>query len=271
MSIPAGVFQAQKKDGTIYYRASITFSGKHISLGSYPDAMQAHHAYLAASSLLNGNWFNCCVEDYSHLNLPLSFEKWVILLNFRNNGIYSHTPIYLHHRYFTYHFDIMTPLKFDADDLFYYMAHKIMRRGGHFFVADYGMQTSLLSRYGIHSHSVADRDYRFINGDPLDFRYSNIELINRYHGVTRRLHHGRDIFTSRIHIHGNFIIGRYTTEQEAAISYNKAADLLKEKGFLRNYARNYIEDLSERDYAKLYASIRISKKIRNLTFPNFGC
>ena len=33
-----GVFRAVKKDGTVYYRASLTRHGKHISLGSYPVA-----------------------------------------------------------------------------------------------------------------------------------------------------------------------------------------------------------------------------------------
>ena len=29
-----------------------------------------------------------------------------------------------------------------------------MKRGGHLFVAEYGMQTSVLSRYGIRSYAV---------------------------------------------------------------------------------------------------------------------
>ena len=40
-----GIFRAIKKDGTVYYRASLTYRGKHISLGSYRDAGQAHSAY----------------------------------------------------------------------------------------------------------------------------------------------------------------------------------------------------------------------------------
>ncbi len=260
-----GVFSAKKKDGTYYYRSSITYHSKHISLGSYLIAEEAHIAYLAASKILNTKeapFAHCTVEDYAALNLPLPFEKWVCLLNFRDNGIYCHTPIYLKNRFFLYYLDSSTPLKFDADDLFYYMRRKIMRRGKHLFVSDYGMQVSLLSRYGVRSHAVAGRDYRFVNGDELDFRYSNIEIINRYHGVTRRLHRGKDIFTARIHINGNFLIGRYLTEHEAAIAYNKAADFLNRNGCSKNFPRNYIEELSERDYAKLYANIRIGRKIR---------
>ena len=30
-----GVFQAKKKNGSLYYRSSLTYRAKHISLGSY--------------------------------------------------------------------------------------------------------------------------------------------------------------------------------------------------------------------------------------------
>ena len=48
-----GIFRAVKKDGTVYYRASLTYRGKHISLGSYRDAAQAHSAYEEGIRLLN--------------------------------------------------------------------------------------------------------------------------------------------------------------------------------------------------------------------------
>ena len=44
-----GVYQAVKKDGTIYYRSSITYQGKHISLGSYSTEEEAHRASVDAS------------------------------------------------------------------------------------------------------------------------------------------------------------------------------------------------------------------------------
>lgn len=261
-----GVYPAKKKDGSIYYRASITYRSKHISLGSYSDKALAHQAYQTASVLVTPGlkpYCSCSITDYSLYGSPLSFEKWVSLLNFRDNEIYCRTPIYLQHRYFTYYLDANTPLKFDTDDLFFYMRHKIMRRGGHLFVADYGMQLTILSRYGIHSYAAAGRDYRFVNGDPLDFRYANIEVINRYHGVTHRLHHGHDIYTARIHIQGDYIVGRYVTETEAAVAYNKAVHLLRQKGIRKNYPENFLEELNEREYARIYASVRISKKLRD--------
>ena len=37
-----GVFQARKKNGDIYFRSSVTFRGKHISLGSFATQEEAH-------------------------------------------------------------------------------------------------------------------------------------------------------------------------------------------------------------------------------------
>ena len=48
-----GVFQAQKKDGTIYFRSSFTFKNKHISLGSYPNELQASRAYREACLIMS--------------------------------------------------------------------------------------------------------------------------------------------------------------------------------------------------------------------------
>lgn len=113
----------------------------------------------------------------------LSFDKAVCLLNFRDNHLYFHNPIYLRKGYFSYFLSNDMELKFDIDDLFYYAGHRIQKRQGHLFVSDYGMQYSILSRYGIKPYAVTGRDYLFFNGDTHDFRYSNILNINRYHGV----------------------------------------------------------------------------------------
>ena len=47
-----GVYRATKKNGEIYYRSSLTYRHRHISLGSYQDALLAHLAYRAASRLI---------------------------------------------------------------------------------------------------------------------------------------------------------------------------------------------------------------------------
>lgn len=260
MPLLPGVYQATKKDGTIYYRTSFTYKNKHISLGSYPTPEDSHSAYLEAITVTKDH--TIVLDSYIQNRHILSFDKWVVLLNFRDNGLYFKNPIYLKDRYFLYYLNHKDVLKFDVDDLFYYSTHKIMKRGNHLFVADYGMQVSILSRYGIHSFSVPGRDYRFVNGDSTDYRYGNIEIINRYMGVRRELVKGLYQYITKVHIVGDFIVGRYPTEIEAAVAYNKAVNFLKEKGIVKNFTTNYIEELDEISYAAMYNRIRISKNLR---------
>lgn len=258
-----GVYTAQKKNGSTYYRSSITFRGKHISLGSFDTPYAAHRAYLAADALLHDTALT--LEDYSK-NMTLSFEKWVILTNFRDNGLYLSTPIYAKKRFILYYLSLDYVLKFDMDDLFYYAKHKIMRRGGHLFVADYGMQVNILNRYGIKNYGVEGRDYRFVNGDSTDFRYENIEILNSYHGVMPILKGQNTLYKAFIHLNGNYSIGTYETAEEAAIAYNKAIDILQKNGVKKNFTPNYLEGISASSYAEIYVRLPVSKNI--LTFPH---
>lgn len=258
----AGVYQARKKDGTMYYRASITIKNKHISLGSFPDEKTAHRAYVQAGELMKNP--DLAVDDYPP-DCVIDFKKWVILVNFRDNGIYIKTPIYLKERYFNYYFSPEDYLLFDSDDLFYYSTHSIMRRGGHLFVADFGMQVNVLSRYGIRSFAAVGRDYFFINGNRSDFRSANLRIVNRYHGV-RRVEQGASvIYETRIHVRGDLLVGRYESEEEAAVAYNKAAQTLIRNGIEKDFPANYLEEMSEEAYRELYRRVRISKNVKNYT------
>ena len=254
-----GVYQSTLKNGKIYYRASVTYRGKHISLGSYSSEAEANDAYLYAGKVLSDN-SAIKLERYPD-SCPLPFHKWVVLINFRDNLIYFKTPIYLKKRYFLYYIDSNNCLRFDAEDLFYYAHHKIMKRGGHLFVSDYGMQVNILSRYGIKNYAIAGKDYLFVNGDDHDFSYHNIEIINPYHGVTKVFKKGIPYFIAKIHINGDYLIGRYKSESEAAIAYNKAALLLRNKGLEKNYPQNYIEGMDEITYASMFQKLRISKRL----------
>lgn len=254
-----GVYQSFKKNGEIYYRASVTYRGKHISLGSYPCEESANKAYLLAVKILTDNSVSK-IESYPE-DCPLSFHKWVVLINYRDNHIYFKNPIYLKKRYFLYYLDINTCLRFDAEDLFYYAHHKIMKRGGHLFVSDYGMQVNILSRYGIKNYAVAGKDYLFVNGDHHDFSYQNIEIVNPYYGVTKVIKKGIIFYIAKIHINGDYLIGKYRSETEAAIAYNKAVLILRNKGLNRNYPQNYIEGVNEITYASIFQKLRISKKL----------
>ncbi len=253
-----GVFRAVKKNGEVYFRASLTYRRKHISLGSFSAAMDAHAAYLEGCRILRSA--ECTIASYSDSS-PLAFEKWVCLINFRDNELYFGNPIYVCKKFFYYYLSPSHVLKFDPDDLFYYSSHKIMCRGNHYFVADYGMQVSIATRYGIKPYAREGRDFCFINGDPTDFRRENLEVMNIYHGITHEQKNGQHVYTVRIHVRGNYLVGRYSSELEAAVAYNKAIDILKKNGITKNYIPNYIEGLSPSRYAEIYMSLRVSPRL----------
>lgn len=256
-----GVFRATKKDGSVYYRASITYRGKHISLGSFAEETDAHQAYQTADALLQSET-SYTPEDYHSSDFPcLLFPKWISLINFKNNGLYIKTPIYLQRHFFSYYLSPQDVLVFDVDDLFYYSNHAIMRRGNHLFVSEYGMQTNIHTRYGIRNFARPGVDFTFTNGNSNDYRYSNIRIINPYHGVTVSHVPGHMDYAARLHIRGNYLVGHFVTLQEAAVAYNKAADHVEAKGCPKQFARNYIENMTKKEYASLYDSIQLPNSL----------
>lgn len=253
-----GANQKTPKAKTAYYRSSLTYRRKHISLGSFPTQTQAHEAYLEGRRILQDH--DCALDSYC-CRSPLAFPKWVSLLNFRDNGAYFSNPIYLAGKMFYYYLSPVRILKFDLEDLSYYASHKIMCRGNHYFVADYGSQISIASRYRIRPYAREGRDFRFLNGDSTDFRRENLEILNVYHGVTPEMKNGQYVYTVRIHIRGNYLVGRYDSMTEAAIAYNKAVNTLKKNGISKNFSINYIEGLPSGKYAEIYDRLRISARI----------
>ena len=261
-----GVYEARKKSGEIYYRASFTFKNKHISLGSSSDEASCHAMYNEACEITGSpldHWIDTEHRTTSYNEaMTLSLGKYISLINFRDNNIYIKTPIYMCHKYFLYFLKDNEVLQFSTDDLFYYSNHTIMSRGGYYFVNDYGMQTSILSRFGVRSHSVKGRDYIFKNEDIHDYRYENILVVNKYNGVSQFTKNGRIMYRTRIHINGDYILGEFSSEAEAAIAYNKAVDMLS--GLVNiTYTPNYIEGISSVEYASLYHNIILSKNFRN--------
>ncbi|MCR5279254.1 MAG: hypothetical protein K6E19_07405 [Lachnospiraceae bacterium] len=256
-----GVYEDKLKNGRANFRASLTCKRKHISLGSYSTRIKAENAYNFATDLLNGK---ADIPSYPK-SCPLLFEKYVSIINLRDNGIYFSTPIYLSKREFTYWLSPERALRFDLDDLFYFSGHKIMERGSRFFIAEYGMQTGLKEHFGIMSFAVPGRDFLFINEDELDYRRENIEIINRYHGVRRIDSLLKTEYKAIIHLRSNYVVGVYKTEKEAAIAYNKAADILTKNGFKKDFMQNYVEGISAKEYADIYTNVRISDKICHLS------
>ena len=256
-----GVYKTKKLDGSTYYRASITFKNKHISLGSSPSESTANAMYMQAKEVLEG----CLkIDDYPN-DSALDFSVWVTLINFRDNNVYFKTPIYLRKKYFLYYFSQDTVFKFDTDDLFFYSQHRIQARGGHYFCENYGTQLSLAQRYGIRAFAVRDRDYRFLNGDPTDFRYENIEIINRYFGVEKTTKKYTTLYKAKIHVKGNYSLGIYEREETAAIAVNKAIDMLSKTDLKKKGMRsNFIERIPASEYADIYSSIKLPDKFMEL-------
>lgn len=148
-------------------------------------------------------------------------------------------------------------MKFDNDDLFYYSNHRILMHDGHLYVNDYGMQYGILARFGIKNFAVPGKDYDFANGDMLDYRYQNIIVINRYHGVTMVPYGNTYRHETKIHINGEFLIGRFSDDNVAAIAYNKAVDAARDAGITKNFIQNYVVDYSPKEYADVYTKIQL--------------
>ncbi len=257
MAKNTGIFKAKYANGKEYYRVSVTYHGKHISLGSFNAKRQAASCYKEAKDILSGSY---TPDDYPAFK-AISFDKFIILINFRDNNVYFKNPIYIKPGFFLYYLSYDYALKFSKDDLFFYSAHKIMKRGNHLFVNDYGSQESLGLRYGIMSYAVENRDYEFINKDRTDYRYENIRIINRYTGVRKIEKDLNTVYEARIHINNYIRIGIYDNEIKAAIAYNKAADILIRNGIGKNYHHNFISGLSDDEYQAIYDELPLSSKI----------
>ncbi|MBD5158299.1 MAG: hypothetical protein HDT13_11790, partial [Butyrivibrio sp.] len=94
----------------------------------------------------------------------------------------------------------------------------------------------------------------------------NLIIVNPYHGVRHFVKDGRDYYKVKIHINGDYVVGTYRSKTEAAIAYNKAADILRSNGCKKSFPENYPESLNASDYASIYDSVKISRKIREYRF-----
>jgi len=265
-----GIYTTTKKDGSTYYRVSITFKNKHISLGSTTDYEHALSRYQLATLLVRNNRYK--LQDYTKTNQSLDFEKWVILINFRDTGLYFKTPIYLSKYYFTYFLSQSVELQFDVDDLFFYGNHKIFSRGNYLFVNDYGMQLNILSRFGIRNHATSGKDYLFIDGNPHNLRYENIHIVNPYMGVEQITKNGKLYYKAKLNINGYITLGYFKSNHKAAVAYNKAVDFMQRYVTpCKDYTKNYISDISQEEIDYYYISIKLPAsiiKLANIPIPD---
>lgn len=122
-----GVYEARKKSGEIYYRASFTYKNKHISLGSSSDEASCHAMYNEACEIINNSsdhWIDTDHRTTSYNEaMTLSLGKYISLINFRDNNIYIKTPIYMCHKYFLYFLKEHEVLQFSTDDLLLFQPH----------------------------------------------------------------------------------------------------------------------------------------------------
>ena len=88
--------------------------------------------------------------------------------------------------------------------------------------------------------------------------------MNTYHGVFLTRRNDKAIYRARIHVRSYYLIGYYDSAVEAAVAYNKAVDIVKERYPEKNYELNYIAELKASEYAALYKQVKISDKIYHL-------
>lgn len=253
-----GIYIAYDSKNKPYYRVAVTLNGHHVSLGNFTKEKDAVKCYEEYSYIMSDK----SLGPFFHRDdMKLSFEKFISLINFRDNHIYISNPIYLKNNYFLYYLNKDQVLKFDKDDLFFYGNHRICKRGNRLFYNDFGIQITLKEKYGIPVYGIINKDYRFINDNPYDFRYSNIEIINKYHGVEKCSKDGRTFYKTKIHLKGYITVGTYQSELEACIAYNKAIDVLN-KNYNINYKPND-PDIPPKQYADIYSAVKISSKLYN--------
>jgi ATP-dependent Clp protease adapter protein ClpS len=263
-----GAYLWKDKSGKIWYRSKISHKGVSVSLGSFKSKSEAGAAFEEAARLydsdisidrvlLSDGQRKAHRDENGFRDCFLSGSKVVSIINHRDHNIYIKTPIYIRSTYFSYYLGDGTELKFDMDELFFYSSHRILKRGGSLYINDFGMQVRLLDRYGIHSFSVAGRDYEFQDGDPCNLRSANILVINPYFGVQKKKAGSIYYYECSIHLNGDYLIGRFKDEVTAATAYNKAVDYARDHGMKKQFTENYIEGLSPRRYADIYTSVEL--------------
>lgn len=240
----------------LQYKLYFVYEKQKIYLGTYPSMEDAQKILCEAENIMH---LASGIPDFALYRM--NYKKIVSLCNLRDNKRYIKNPIYLYPNYFDYYLSKDCKLTFDHKELFFFSTYKIHKRGNYLYTQDTISQQNLLSRYGIPNHSVINKDYRFKNGNPFDFRRDNLEIINLYKGVRKRCTKNTTFYVAYIYSNTTLIIGHYTTELEAAIAYNKAVDYLERINSTKDYTRNVIPYLTQSEYEAIYNRLTISPRI----------
>ena len=96
------------------YRVYYMYQSKKIYIGLYETYAEAEKAYQYVATLMTGS-----VSFTAYTPEFLTFDKFVTLLNARDNHTYFHTPIYIEEATFKYFLSPERYLLFDLRDLLY--------------------------------------------------------------------------------------------------------------------------------------------------------
>lgn len=254
------IYPNVKGDHTTY-KVYFLYEKKKIYLGLYASHEDAQLALKQALEIMQAPFGNL---DFMHS--IIDYKKIISLCNFRDHKVYIKNPIYLMNHYFYYYLSKDIILTFDMKDLLFFSTYKINKRGNYLYTQDSISQQSLLNRFGILNHSVPGKDYIFKNGNPYDFRRENLEIINSYKGVSKKVKDDKTFYVASIYTTQPLVLGHYDSEIEAAIAYNKAIDFLTTTySSCRDYIPNTIPFLTKAEYHAIYDRIKLSPRLKNPT------
>jgi hypothetical protein len=242
------------------YRVYYLHRNKRIYIGLYDKEENAKKAYQLVDSLMHNS------QPISAFKPDLiNFKKYVSLINFRDHSWYSTQPIYLYDTFFYYYFSPTCYLTLDKRDLLFFSTHTIGKKNNYIYIQYPFCKVSILDRFGLNTTCQYGKDYCFRNGNRLDFRRENLEILNIYKGVkkidtSKNSHYVAQIYTDR-----PIIIGHYDSAISAAIAYNKAADYVEQLLPHKNYKRNDLSFLTQAEYDTLYNQLLISPRIAQNT------
>lgn len=256
------IYTKQSGD-TVKYRVYYMYQSKKIYIGIYETSEKAQEVYAWVDTKMSSGF---SLEDY--LGSPIAFDKFITLLNFKNNGAYFSVPIYIFPDHFKYYLSEDFYMIFSLKDLFFISNYKIHKRGQYLYINIGTRQENLLKRFGISNHATYGVDYLMHNGNRYDLRRENIHILNHYKGVQYEDKYHTKTYVARIRTTQYLVIGHYDSELLAAIAYNKAVDYLEKSSSSCSYEKNEFPFLTRQEYQSLYDKVEVSKRLTHPSHQN---
>lgn len=250
------------------YRVYYLYKTKKIYIGLYHTYEKALLAYQFIENIFTSS---ISLKDYTP-DCPITFEKFVACINFRDNHMYFKTSIYVQSDHFKYYISPDLYLIFDLKDLLYFSNKRIHKRGDYLYTYIGDQQENILKRFGFNRSMTYLKDYDFLNNNRYDFRRKNIHIINHYYGVSLETKYNKTTYVTRIVLNKkNLVVGHYSSDMLAAIAYNKAVDLVTASSNEYHYSKNTFPFLTRQEYDSLYESLPISKRLTSHSIQNRVC